>query len=137
MHDAHHRPTALVIEDHEHLAFLLSYMLKREGFGVIAAKNGREAAEAIASGNVPDIVLMDLMLPYLNGFELIGLIRAHPAWKRVPIIVLSARTQEQDVVNALKAGANDFVRKPYQPGELMARIRRTLRDASDELEPVF
>ena len=126
-----HQPSALVVEDNEHLSYLLTCMLQREGFNVVAARNGREAVDCITEGEAVDIVLMDLMLPYLNGFELIGLIRAHPDWKRVPIIVLSARSQEDDVVKALRAGANDYVRKPYKPRELLARIRRCILDTSE------
>ncbi len=118
--------SALIIEDDEHSAFLLEYMLCREGFDVTHAADGRESAAMIAEGPVVDIVVMDIMLPYLDGFELIALIRAHPKWRQVPIIVLSGRTKESDVVRALEAGADDFVHKPYRPAELLARIRNRL-----------
>ena len=112
MIDPNRKPRALVIEDGEHLAFLLGYMLEREGFEVETLRDGRQAAHHIAAAAPPDVVLLDLMLPYLDGFELLGLVRAHPRWKRVPVVVLSARSGEGDVVRALQGGANDFVQKP-------------------------
>lgn len=121
---------ALVIEDHEHLAFLLRYMLEREGFEVTTLTDGRQAAEHIAASPPAACVVLDLMLPYLDGFELLALMRAHPAWRSVPVVVLSARSGEGDVVRALQAGANDFVRKPYRPRELLARLTRLLRPSA-------
>lgn len=116
-----------MIEDHEHLVFLLRYMLEREGFEVATLGDGRQAAEHVAASPPPACVILDLMLPYLDGFELLALMRAHPAWRSVPVVVLSARGGEADVVRALQAGANDFVRKPYRPRELLARLVRLLR----------
>lgn len=126
MSEPNRRPRALVVEDGEHFAFLLDYMLKRERFEVVTLRDGREAAHHIAASSPPDVVLLDLMLPYLDGFELLGLIRAHPHWKHVPVIILSARSAESDVVRALDSGATDFVRKPYRPRELLARLRRAM-----------
>lgn len=120
------KKTALVIEDEEQSAYLLEFMLRRDGFDVVRAADGRESVAMITEGPVVDIVVMDIMLPYLDGFELIALMRAHPKWREVPIIVLSGRTKESDVVRALEAGADDFVRKPYQPSELLARIKSRL-----------
>lgn len=125
------KPQALVIEDNEHLAFLLGYMLEREGFDTLALRDGRQAAHHIAESKAPDIVLLDLMLPYLDGFEILGLVRAHPQWKSVPVVVLSARTGEDDAVRALENGANDFVRKPYRPRELLVRLRRLVAGRAD------
>ena len=118
------RPTALVVEDSEHVAYLLEYMLEREGFDVLVAGNGREAAGCIATAPAPDIVLLDVMLPYKDGFEIVREIRSSPTWQHAPVIMLSARSQEEDVVRALEAGANDYVTKPYNPRELLARIKR-------------
>jgi DNA-binding response OmpR family regulator len=131
MTDSSRKPKALVVEDDEHLAFLLGYMLEREGFEVLALRDGRQAAHHVAGSKAPDVVLLDLMLPYLDGFEILGLVRAHPGWKSVPVVVLSARSGEADVVRALESGASDFVRKPYRPRELVARIRRLLEERSD------
>ena len=118
------RPTALVVEDSEHVAYLLEYMLEREGFDVLVANNGREAADCIGSTPARDIVLLDVMLPYKDGFEIVREIRSSPTWQQTPVIMLSARSLEEDVVRALEAGANDYVTKPYNPRELLARIKR-------------
>ena len=120
---------ALVVEDQEHIAYPLQHMLSREGFRVEVAPDGRKAAEYISTEEAPKVVLMDVMLPYLDGFELTKLIRAHPAWKLVPVIILSEHSQEDDVVRALDSGANDFVSKPYRPRELLARISRRVSEA--------
>jgi DNA-binding response OmpR family regulator len=118
------RPSALVVEDSEHVAYLLEYMLEREGFDVLVANNGREAAEYVATEPARDIVLLDVMLPYKDGFEIVREIRTSPMWQQTPVIMLSARSLEEDVVRALEAGANDYVTKPYNPRELLARIKR-------------
>ena len=131
MNVANRKLRALVVEDNEHLAFLLGYMLEREGFEKLTLRDGRQAAHHIADSKAPDVVLLDVMLPYLDGFEILGLLRAHPQWKSVPVIVLSARTGEDDVVRALEGGANDFVRKPYRPRELLARLKRLVAERAD------
>ncbi len=117
-------PSALVVEDSEHVAYLLEYMLEREGFEVAVANNGRDAAEFVAELPAPDIVLLDVMLPYKDGFEIVREIRGSERWADTPVIMLSARSLEEDVVRALEAGANDYVMKPYNPRELLARIKR-------------
>lgn len=131
MKDSSRKPTVLVVDDNEHVAFLLGYMLAREGFETVTLRDGRAAAHYIAESPPADAVLLDLMLPYLDGFEILSIMRAHPAWKAVPVIVLSARSDEADVVRALDSGASDFVRKPYRPLELMARLRRAIRGPAD------
>jgi len=119
--------TALVVEHNEHVMFLLDFMLSREGYEVTSCADGN-AADAFVRGNEPvDIVILDLVLPYKDGYELLRLIRSDPDcpdWERVPVIVLTARKMETDIVRGLDSGANDYVTKPYSPGELMARVRR-------------
>jgi DNA-binding response OmpR family regulator len=117
-------PSVLVAEDDEHIAHLLQFMLRREKYVVHLARDGREAKQYIEHNEPPDIVLLDVMLPFVDGFALVGLLREQPAWKSKPVIMLTAKTQEQDIVRALTAGANDYVTKPFQPVELMARIKR-------------
>lgn len=124
-------PKALVVEDHDHIAYLLEQMLLRQGFDVDIASNGKQATEYVADRAPVDMVILDVMLPYLDGFEVLQLIRAHPDWRNVAVIMLSARNQEGDIVRALNAGANDYVRKPYQPGELIARVMRAYRETHD------
>lgn len=122
--------TALVVEDSEHVAYLLEYMLEREGFEVLVANNGRDAVHFVEESPPPDIVLLDVMLPYRDGFEIVREIRNSDAWAETPVIMLSARSLEEDVVRALEAGANDYVMKPYNPRELLARIKRHIASRS-------
>lgn len=121
------RPLVLVVEDDEQIAYLLQFMLTREGFDVEVAVDGRQAAARVEQGPPTDLVLLDVMLPYRSGFELIEVIRGRSAWLRVPIVMLTAKSSEADIVRALDAGATDYVVKPFQPAELVARLRRQLR----------
>jgi DNA-binding response OmpR family regulator len=118
--------TALIVDDDEDIVYLLQQLLLRDGFIVRATTNGRDAKEFIATAKPTDIVIVDLMLPYVSGFELITQIREDKQWKNVPVIVLSGKVTERAVVRALEIGADDYVTKPYNPRELSARIKRHL-----------
>ncbi|RYE78783.1 MAG: response regulator transcription factor [Oxalobacteraceae bacterium] len=120
------KPTVLVVEDDVHIAQVLTFMLERQGYRVVYAGDGRAAVQQIVSSPVPDLVLLDVMLPFVDGFEVLGLIRAREGWETVPVLMLTAKNGEQDTVRALDAGANDFIIKPFQPLELLARLRRYL-----------
>ena len=122
--------TALVVEDDQIIVKLLEHMLSRNGFGVQIALNGREAVAFMEDlPTPPDLILLDVMLPYLDGFELITKIREHATWNEVPVIMLTSKSQEQNIVRALDKGANDYVVKPFRPGELMSRIRRVMKSS--------
>ena len=116
----------LVVEDNEHAAYLLRSLLEHAGFDVTQSKDGRDALAKLASMEPVDVVLLDLMLPYGSGYQVLIEARKDPRWANVPIIVLTARTLEMDAVRALETGANDFIRKPFLPDELIARIRRAI-----------
>ncbi len=117
----------LMVEDEEDIAFLIRYLLERHGFTVDHAADGRQALEKLAGTLPPDLALMDIMLPYHDGLELIERLRAQPGWQSVPVLMLTAKAREVDIVRALELGADDYVTKPFQPEELLARIRRLLR----------
>ena len=121
------KPRVLVIEDDVHIAQVLTFMLERQGYKVIYAEDGRAAVQHIVSSPVPDLVLLDVMLPFVDGFEVLNLLRAREGWETVPVLMLTAKSSEQDTVRALDAGANDFIIKPFQPLELLARLRRYLQ----------
>jgi len=125
----------LVVEDNEHLAFMLRFVLERSGYDVIWAPNGRDAEKAIANIEPVSAVLLDLMLPYVSGYDLIQVIRDDPLWRYVPVIVLSGKVMEEDIVKALDLGANDYVTKPFRPEELLARIRRFVIDSERPQRP--
>lgn len=122
-------PCALVIEDDDHIGQLLQFMLERESYRVHLARDGRAAKTFIENEPAPAITLLDVMLPFFDGFQLVALMRAQPGWETVPVIMLTAKTQERDIVRALDAGANDYIVKPFQPKELLARVRRLARAA--------
>lgn len=117
----------LVVEDDTNIAQLLEFMLEREGHATTLLADGEAAAQHIASAAPPDLVLLDAMLPYRDGLSLLATMRASAAWRQVPVLMLTARSLERDIVQALEAGASDYVVKPFQPQELLARVRRFVR----------
>jgi DNA-binding response OmpR family regulator len=120
----------LIVEDDPHMAYLLGYLAEKERFVVETIADGRQAIARIESGPPADLVLLDVMLPYIDGFELLEKLRANAKWKQVPVIILTSRTREHDAVRALSLGADDYLNKPFSPAELVARIRRRLRPAA-------
>jgi len=121
-------PLVLVVEDDDHIAQVLRFMLERQGYRVTHLADGRTASAHIAgAAETPALILLDVMLPYLDGFELVALVRARPDWHMVPILMLTAKNTERDTVRALDAGANDFVSKPFEPNALLARVRRLIQ----------
>ena len=119
----------LIVEDDVHMAYLLGYLAEKERFAVESISDGRKAVERIDAGPAVDLVLLDVMLPYIDGFELLERLRSNPKWKKVPVIILTSRTREHDAVRALGLGADDYLTKPFSPAELIARIRRRLKPA--------
>ena len=120
------RPTVLVVEDEAPLLTLLRYNLERQGFRVEEAGDGQEALLRVAEAR-PDLVLLDWMLPSLSGIEVCRQLRRRPATRDLPIIMVTARTEDQDAVRALDLGADDYITKPFVMEALMARIRALLR----------
>ena len=119
---------ALVVEDNEHVCYMLEFILKRAGYDVLAVNNGRDAQAAIENLEPVDVIVLDLMLPYISGYQLITELRDNPDWQQVPIVVLSGKVMEHDIVKALDLGANDYITKPFRPEELLARLRRIVAD---------
>lgn len=120
----------LIVEDDENIAELLKFLMERQGYEVHLRTDGHTARTFVEAGtSLPCLVLLDVMLPFIDGFELVKLIRRRAGWGAVPIVMLTAKTMESDIVRALDAGANDYIVKPFQPNELMARVRRYLKAA--------
>ncbi len=124
----------LVIDDEKDLIDLVSYNLAKEGFVVKGALNG-EAGLAKASGELPDLVIVDLMMPGLDGLEVCRRLRSDPQTAAIPIIMLTAKSAESDRVVGLELGADDYVTKPFSPRELAARIKAVLRRTSPPPPP--
>ena len=118
----------LVVEDEEALAALLEYNLRKEGFDVLAAPDGEEALLAFEEDE-PDLVILDWMLPGASGVEVCRRIRARSETQDVPVIILTARGEEEDRVRGLETGADDYITKPFSVPELIARVRALLRRA--------
>jgi DNA-binding response OmpR family regulator len=118
------QPAVLVAEDDEQISYLLRFLLEREGYRVLLARDGHEVIRLIDEIPPPRLAILDIMMPYADGFELLARIRAKPDWRDTPVIMLTARSQEKDIVRALDMGASDYVVKPFLPEELKARIRR-------------
>lgn len=119
-------PAVLVAEDDAQIAYLLQFLLEREGYRVLLAPDGREALRLVDETSPTKLVILDVMMPYADGFEVLAHIRAKPEWRATPVLMLTARSLEKDIVRALDAGAADYVVKPFLPDELKARIRRLL-----------
>jgi two-component system alkaline phosphatase synthesis response regulator PhoP len=116
----------LVVEDEEDIQELIQYNLGREGYRVTCVGSGEEGLKA-AQSRYPDIVLLDLMLPGMDGLEVCRRLRGNEGTRRLPILILSAKGEESDIVAGLELGADDYVTKPFSPRELLARLRAVLR----------
>jgi putative two-component system response regulator len=129
------RPLVLVVEDDAANRALLTELLTRTGYASIAVADGPDGLRA-ATEESPDLLLLDVELPGMNGLEICRMLRADPRTVTLPIILLTGRTAVEDVVAGLDAGADDFLRKPYDRAELLARIRSVLRlaEATAEVE---
>jgi DNA-binding response OmpR family regulator len=117
------KPTILVVEDDENIAYYLKLMLRREGFNVIHAADGREAVAVMGRFRPPRLILMDIKLPFVDGIQLVGMVRGHATWMHVPIILLSSVSEEMAINRALSTGANDYFVKPFLTLEVIARVR--------------
>ena len=120
------KPTVLVVEDEAALATMLRYNLEKQGFKVDEAVDGQEALTRIAEAQ-PDIVLLDWMLPVMSGIEVCRQIRRRPQTRDLPVIMVTARTEDQDAVRGLNTGADDYITKPFNMEALLARMRALLR----------
>jgi DNA-binding response OmpR family regulator len=124
----------LVVEDEPDLLDLVVYNLRKEGFKAVRAENGETALE-LARDERPDLVLLDLMLPGVDGLEVCRRLRANEATANIPIVMMTARAEESDAVVGLALGADDYVKKPFGVKELLARVRAVLRRAAAAAEP--
>ena len=122
------KPLVLVVEDEAALATMLRYNLEKSGFRVEEAADGQEALTRIAETQ-PDLVLLDWMLPAMSGLEVCRQIRRRPATRDLPVIMVTARTEDQDAVRGLNTGADDYITKPFSTEALIARMRALLRRA--------
>ena len=118
-------PTILIADDDELLAALVQFKLEAAGHRVVIAENGAAALEAVKSER-PDLIVLDAMMPVLTGTEVLTILKADPESVMLPVIMLTARRNQEDVVTALRGGAADYLTKPFIPEELLVRVETAL-----------
>ncbi|HSR43398.1 MAG TPA: response regulator transcription factor, partial [Longimicrobiales bacterium] len=119
-------PRVLVVEDESDIAALIAYQLTREGFRVETSSNGSDALKAV-NREVPDLIVLDRMLPGLSGDEVLRQLKQESATKGIPVLVLTARREQEDRIEGLELGADDYLTKPFSPRELVLRVQAILR----------
>ncbi|MES2980438.1 MAG: response regulator [Pseudomonadota bacterium] len=122
---ASENPLVLLVEDDPSIRFLIGFMLEQQGFRLAVAEDGNQGFAAVTTGPPVDLVLLDIMMPGMDGIELLGHLRRH--WPSTPVIMLTAKGDEKSVVRAMAAGANDYVVKPFAPSDLVDRVRTLLK----------
>lgn len=127
--------TIMIVEDEQAIALLLKYNLEKAGYDTITVSHGNRVLSSVEK-NLPSLILLDWMLPEISGLELCKIIRNNPDLKNIPIIMLTAKGQEEDKVIGLSAGADDYVTKPFSVPELLARIKTNLRRVSTTTAPI-
>ncbi len=120
------KETILIVEDEKDIVKMLDYNLKKEGYKTLVAHDGEDALD-MANTKLPDLILLDLMLPGVDGLEVCKELKSERKTASIPVIMLTAKTQESDKVVGLELGADDYVTKPFSPRELIARIKAVLR----------
>lgn len=123
----------LVVEDEEDILELVRFNLSREGYSVMGAASGEEAWK-LAASELPDLIVLDLMLPGMDGLEVTKMIKNDPRTRDIPIIMLTAKGEESDIVTGLELNADDYITKPFSPRILVARVRAVLRRKIKEPE---
>lgn len=125
------KETILIVEDEKDIIKMLEYNLKKEGFKTLSVRNGEDAI-GLARSEHPDIIILDLMLPGIDGLEVCKTLKGDSKTASIPIIMLTAKSQESDKVVGLELGADDYVTKPFSPKELIARIKAVLRRGKEK-----
>jgi two-component system alkaline phosphatase synthesis response regulator PhoP len=123
--------SVLVVEDEPEILELVEYNLRKNGYDTVGATSGEQALR-LAHSSPPDLIVLDLMLPGMDGLEVCRTLKSDPATCRIPIVILTARGEEADIVAGLEVGADDYVTKPFSPRVLVARVRAVLRRRARE-----
>lgn len=119
----------LIAEDEEMVREFLEHVLQKEGFSVVLAADG-EMAFALAKDERPDLILMDVLMPHMDGFEVLHRLKDTPELRAIPVIMLTAKSADTDIMIGFDMGATDYLPKPFSPVELLARVRRAIRDTN-------
>ncbi len=126
----------LAVDDEKHIVRLVQINLQKEGYEVITANNGQEALDKIAAEK-PDMVIMDVMMPQMDGFEALKILKSKPETATLPVIMLTAKAQDADVFEGWKSGADLYLTKPFNPSELMSFVKRILRDRENPSDKAY
>jgi DNA-binding response OmpR family regulator len=119
------QPVILIADDDPDILALVSFRLQRAGYEILQARNGEEAVQ-MALDRRPDLAILDVMMPRVDGYEATRRLRQHEETRRMPVILLTARVQEEDIARGFDAGADDYVKKPFSPQELGSRVQAVL-----------
>ena len=117
--------TILVAEDQQHVRSLIEYKLRNSGFTVVSAEDGKSALQK-AEEIIPDLILLDVMMPLMTGFEVLGALKKNEKTRGIPILMVTAQSKEDEVLKGLELGADDYITKPFSPNELAARVKTVL-----------
>ncbi len=120
------KPKIMVVDDETHIVELVTFNLEKEGFEVLAAYDGRSCLDLLKV-QIPDLIILDIMLPGMDGFKVCRAIKQDVQYSTIPIIMLTAKAEEFDTVLGLEMGADDYIKKPFSPRELVARVKARLR----------
>lgn len=123
--DIEKQKIVILAEDDRTIARLIIFKLEKEGFKVIHFLNGESVVDMV-SKILPDIVILDVMMPIQDGISILKEIKASPKTKHIPVVILSAKGQEKDIIKGMEIGASDYISKPFSPSELIVRIKRIL-----------
>ena len=118
-------PKIMIVDDEEHIGYLVKFQMERSGYEVTWKMDGRSALESIKSEH-PDLVILDIMIPGISGFEVLEFMKADATLNGIPVIMLSSLAKEVDLIKAFDLGAADYLTKPFSPGELLVRVKRLI-----------
>lgn len=118
--------TVLIADDEPNIVAALEYLMEKEGYRVLIARNGEEALQQVEA-HMPDLVLLDVMMPVISGYEVCGKMRERPEWRQIKIVMLSAKGREAEVSKGLSTGADLYVTKPFSTRELLDKVREMLQ----------
>lgn len=128
------KKTILVVDDMSNIRNILRFTLEKEGYRVILASNGEQALDYASEKKPPDLIILDVMMPKMDGYEVLRRLRASEGTKHIPVIFLTAKAQQQDVLKGLEAGGNDYMVKPYRFSDLQRKIEKLINQADSPRE---
>lgn len=117
----------LVVDDEPHIVKLITFSLSKHGFDVVTAGDGQRALE-VAAAEEPDLILMDVMMPIMTGFETVKRLKADPVTADIPVVMLSAKSQVYEIAEGMESGATDYICKPFTPKDLVDKVSAVLQD---------